>query len=142
MLRASGRRGEITLAAEDGRIVSVLNGGLFAFTVGERAYQIARKGLFSPTYELRREDSLLASAAQAAFVNRYAVECAGKAWTLKAAGLAARKFALLDGKIAVGAIAPTSLNPYRETIVDLPEAIPVEAQIFLTWIVARHWDQD
>lgn len=142
MLRASGKPREIAFAAEDGRIVSLLNEGRFAFAIGEQTYQIVRKGLFSPAYELRGEAGLAASAKQAAFVNRYAVDCAGKAWTLKASGLTARKFVLLDGQAEAGAIAPTSFNPYRETIVDLPDAIPIEAQIFLTWIVARHWDQN
>jgi len=142
LLKASGKRGAIALADEDGRIVATMKEMLFSFAVGRQHYKITRKGLFAPRYQLWRDGGgdVVASALQAPFVNRYSIECDGKLWTLKAVGLTARKFALLRDSDQVGAIFPTALNPYRETIVDLPGDIPTETQVFLTWIVARQWD--
>ena len=142
MLKASGKRSEFAFTDELGRTVAVLRAGVASYTISQQAFTITNTGHFAPLFELWRDGERVASAAQAALVNRYAVECVGRAWRLKATGLTGRKFALLDGKIRVGLISPRWYNPYRETIVDLPSEIPVEAQIFLTWIAARHWESD
>jgi hypothetical protein len=141
MLKVSGKRGALAIA-DEGRPVTTLREMQFSLTIGEQTYKITRRGLFSPTYELRRESDLVVSAQQAPFVNRFAVKYGDKVWTLKAVGLTAKKFALLHGESQVGAISPTSYNPYRETIVDLPSEMPIEAQVFLIWIVARRWGSD
>ncbi len=142
MLKASGTRKEFAFVDEQGRIVAVLKAGVASFTIGEQAYTVTNTGQFAPIFELWRDGERVASAAQAALVNRYTIDCAGKAWRLNAVGLTGRKFALLDDKVRVGAISPKWYNPYRQTTVDLPGEIPVEVQIFLTWIVARHWESD
>ncbi len=142
MLKASGNHKELAFLDELGRTVAVLKAGVASFAIGGQAYTVTNTGVFAPTFELWLDGERVASAAQAALVNRYAVDCAGKAWRLNAVGLTGRKFALLDGKVRVGAISPKWRNPYSETTVDLPKEIPIEVQIFLTWIVARHWDSD
>jgi hypothetical protein len=141
MLKVSGKRGALAIT-DEGRRVTTLREMHFSVAIGEQTYKIKRKGLFSPTYELWRESDLVVSAQQAPFVNRFAVKYGDEVWTLKAVGLTAKKFALLRDETQVGAISPTSYNPYRETIVDLPSEMPVEAQVFLVWIVARRWGSD
>jgi hypothetical protein len=141
MLKVSGKRGALAIT-DEGRPVTTLREMHFSLAIGEQTYKIKREGLFSPTYELWRESDLVVSAQQAPFVNRFAVKYGDKVWTLKAVGLTAKKFALLRDETQVGAISPTSYNPYRETIVDLPSEMPVEARVFLVWIVARRWGSD
>jgi hypothetical protein len=141
MLKVSGKRNALTIS-DEGRLVTTLREMHFSLTIGEQMYKITRRGLFSPTYELWRESDLVVSAQQAPFVNRFAVKYGDKVWTLKAVGLTAKKFALLLDDSQVGDISPTSYNPYRETIVDLPSEMPIEAHVFLIWIVARRWGSD
>ena len=140
MLTASGKPPEIAFATVDGRIVARFEGDPTAFTAGAHGYLIAQTARLVPAYRLVRQADHVASAKRSTFLARYAVEWGGKTWTLKARGLAERKYALLDQKIEIGTIFPASFfNPYREIVIDLPGDIATEVQVFMTWIVMNSW---
>lgn len=113
------------------------------FALGELTYVIVQTKHIVPAYQLQREGDPIAAAQRATLSARYSVDCAGKVWTLKALGLTERKYALLSDQTKVGVISPTSFfNPYREIVVDLPDEIAAEVQVFMTWIVTNSWSGD
>lgn len=143
MLKASGTPSGMTFATADGRIVARFEGKPVAFVTSDHTYVIKRTSQLVPSYQLLREGGHIASAKRAIFSARYAVDAAGKVWTLKARGLTERKYALLNEKVEAGAIYPVSFfNPYREVVIDLPSEIAIEIQIFMTWVAVSSWSDD
>jgi hypothetical protein len=140
VLKASGKPKETAFATADGRIIARFNGDSTAFTVGANPYLIVQTSHLVPAYDLVRQGEVVASAKRAMFLSRYAIDWAGKVWMLKARGLTERKYALLEGKVEIGAIFPVSFfSPYREIVVDLPKEIVGEVQVFMTSIVMNSW---
>ncbi len=139
MIKGSGTVGALQLSIDDTPI-GVLNHAKLGFTLNGQAYVVRRKGVLTPVYELLRDNEALVSAQQAPFVNRYTVTCAGRRWTLKAEDIFAKRFGLFDGDARVGGITPaTRVNATRDVTIDLPDALPLEAQVFLMWLLLWKW---
>ncbi len=139
MIKATGKVGALQLSI-DGTPITVLDHAKLGFTLNGQAYTVRRKGALAPVYELLRDNEPLVSARQAPFVNRYAVTCGNREWTLKAEELLAKRFGLFDGNDRVGGIAPASRFNYTSDItIDLPDALPLEAQVFLMWLLLWKW---
>jgi hypothetical protein len=139
MIRATGSTSALQLSI-DGTAIAVLDHARLGFTLNGQAYTIRRAGVFAPVYELLRDNSALASARQVPFVNRYTVTSAGRVWTLKAEEMLAKRFGLFDGNARVGGITPSSrFNATRDVSVDLPDELPLEAQVFLMWLLLWKW---
>jgi hypothetical protein len=139
LIKATGTVGALELSIDDTPI-GVLNHAKLGFTLNGQTYVVRRKGVLAPVYELSLDDEPLASAQQAAFVNRYTVTSAGRKWTLKAEEIFAKRFGLYDGDAKVGGIIPSSrLNATRDVTIDLPDELPLEAQVFLMWLLLWNW---
>ena len=83
---------------------------------------------------------MLVSVQQAAFVNRFRVSSGGREWELKAEGITAKRFGLFDGGARVGGITPSSSFHYtRDIAIDLPADLPLEAQVFVMWVLLWKW---
>jgi hypothetical protein len=139
MIKATGSISALQLSI-DGTPIAVLDHARLGFTLNGEAYTIRRAGVFAPLYELLRDGVALVSARQVPFVNRYTVSSAGREWRLKAEEMLARRFGLFDGDARVGGITPSSrFNYTRDIRVDLPDELPLEAQIFLMWLLLWNW---
>jgi hypothetical protein len=139
MIKASGSVSALQLSIGDATI-AVLDHARLGFALNGETYTIRRAGVFAPVYELLREGVALVCARQVPFVNRYMVTCAGRIWTLKAEEMLARRFGLFDGDTRVGGITPSSrFNYTRDISIDLPDELPLEAQVFLMWLMLWNW---
>ena len=139
MIKATGSISALQLG-NDGTPIGVLDHARLGFTLNGQTYTIRRAGVFAPVYELLRDNVALVSARQAPFVNRYTVTSAGRMWRLKAEEMLARRFGLFDGDARVGGITPSSrFNDTRDISIDLPDELPLEAQVFLMWLLLWNW---
>ena len=131
MINLSGRRLSI-----DGVETGVLDSNKFGFDLRGRTYTVRRTGFFGPLYELMRDGETLASAQQSATRLRFAVTSGGRTWTLKSERTIGNKFGLFDGDTRVGGITPLSAKDFA---IDLPVELPLETQVFLTWLFLWKW---
>jgi hypothetical protein len=139
MIKATGSISALQLSI-DGTPIAVLDHATLGFTLNGEAYTIRRAGVFAPLHELLRDGVALVSARQVPFVNRYTVSSAGREWRLKAEEMLARRFGLFDGDARVGGITPSSrFNYTRDIRIDLPDELPLEAQVFLMWLLLWNW---
>jgi hypothetical protein len=139
MIKATGSLSALQLSI-DGTPIAVLDHARLGFTLNGQTYTIRRARLFAPVYELLRDNVALVSVQQTPFVNRYAVTSAGRIWKLKAEEMLAKRFGLFDGDARVGGITPSSrFNTTRDISIDLPDELPLEAQVFLMWLLLWKW---
>jgi len=139
MIKATGSVSALQLSI-DGTPIAVLDHRKLGFTLNGQACIVRRTGVIAPVYELLRDSEPLISVRQAPFVNRYTVTCGGRMWTLKAEEMLAKRFGLFDGDARVGGIAPSSrFNYTKDVTIDLPDELPLEAQVFLMWLVLWKW---
>jgi hypothetical protein len=139
MIKATGSVSALQLSI-DGTPIAVLDHARLGFTLNGESYSIRRAGVFAPLYQLLRDNVALVSARQVPFVNRYTVTGAGGTWTLKAEEMLAKRFGLFDGDARVGGITPSSRFNYTHDVsIDLPDELPLEAQVFLMWLLLWNW---
>ena len=62
----------------------------------------------------------------------------GRTYTLKAASPFERRFLLRRAGRVLGSIAPQHIFT-RKARIDLPEDLPLELRVFLTWLVILLW---
>ena len=141
-MKATGKLGALQLSVS-GAPVAVLDHRKMAFTLDGQPYIIRRQGNFFPSYELHHGDELLVFAKAVPFVNRYTIFYGDKSWVLKAEELLAKRFGLYAGSTRVGGINPASRwRPCKEATIDLPDELPLAAQVFLVWIVLSKWGEE
>jgi hypothetical protein len=139
MIKATGSVSALQLSI-DGTPIAVLDHARLGFALNGQTYTIRRAGVFAPLYELLRDNVALVSARQTPFVNRYTVTSAGREWRLKAEEMLARRFGLFDGDARVGGITPSSrFNFTQDVSIDLPDELPLEARVFLMWLLLWKW---
>jgi hypothetical protein len=130
------------VTAADGAAIGTINETRSSLTVGERAFTMKRKGVFTPEYELKSGEEIIAVAKQKALVNTFKVAHAGKEWTFKAVSLLAEKFGLFDGENQTGTVASGSfLKKFTDITVELPDTLPLEMQLFLIYLAIHVWSQ-
>jgi hypothetical protein len=119
-----------------GAPIGTINDSQRWFELGNQRYQILRSGFLSPKKELKRGDTLIATASQKMFRNSYAVSFGGKEWTYKATVLLATTFGLFENETQVGTVTSGPYrNRFKDVTADLPEALPREIQMFLLAIL-------
>jgi hypothetical protein len=139
MIKATGSLRALQLTV-DGTPITVLDHTKKGFILNGQSYTVRRTGVFGPVYSLSCDNEPLATAREAPFVNRYTVSCADHEWTLKAEELLATRFGLFDGTARVGGVTPSSrFNFTRDITIDLPAQLPLEAQVFLVWLLLWKW---
>ena len=84
---------------------------------------------------MRSAGRVVASARKpSAFFRAFEVELPGRRFELKAVSVWGREFGLYEGETLIGRIGPASWLG-RSAVIDLPDALPTEAQVFLFWLV-------
>jgi hypothetical protein len=105
----------------------------------ERRFEIGREGILSGDFKLWDDGDTVASATKPSVLFRcFVVRFDGHEYTLRARSPLTRRFVLLSGERVVGSIAPD--HPFtRRMSIDLPDEIPLEVQVFITWLVVILW---
>lgn len=108
-------------------------------TIDNADYTIGREGLLSGAFQLKKRGETVASAKKpSAFSRSFELRIGNEGYTLAAASPFTRRFVLRKGASDVGEIRPAHWFT-RKAIVDLPKGIPLEVQVFLTWLVVILW---
>jgi hypothetical protein len=129
--------------SRNGVPITVLN-KYRAFTLDGQSYDVRPTGTFVGSYELHRGDETLAVAKGEPFVNRMTVTHGDKSWLFKPENFRASRFGLYDGATRLGGVTPAGglrgwLRPWHGATIDLPDALPLYVQVFLTSIVLFKW---
>ncbi len=110
--------------------------------IRDRTYEIGREGLLSGAFFLRKRGVDIATATKPSALRRsFDVYHGQERYTLESATAFKRKFVLREGQRIVGSVRPKSWVS-RKAVVDLPEHIPMEVQVFITWLVIILWRRD
>jgi hypothetical protein len=117
------------------------------FTVSGQSYRVRPIGTSGDGYELRRGDEILASAKamNSNWFVRYSVTYGDKSWLLKGEGLGffgRVGYGLYEGATRLGGIAPGGwFVAWNGATIDMPDALPLDAQLFLTSVVMSKWSE-
>jgi len=110
-----------------------------SFVLDGTTFEVGRAGWASGDFFLSRDGERLASADKAsAFRRRFVIDVDGESFELAAASIWARTYELRRGTRRVGSIRRTSLWANRADV-DLPETLPMEVRVFITWLVLVMW---
>jgi hypothetical protein len=105
-------------------------------TVAGKPYTLARESVREGTFAMRSGGRVVASARKpSAFFRAFEVELPGRCFELKAVSVWGREFGLYEGEVLVGRIGPASWLG-RAAVLDLPDALLTEVQVFLFWLRA------
>lgn len=133
--------------ARDGRAVAELDISWWRergeLTVGGDTYAIVRQGFVSSDFTMTAPDGgVVATASKPSLLQRrFEVVHGGHTITLEARSIWRRTMdVLLDGR-AVGAITPVGAWS-RRADVDLPDALPLPVQVFVTWLAVLLWKRE
>jgi hypothetical protein len=115
-----------------GAAIGTINGTRRWFELDNQRYQIFSSGFLSPKKELKRGDTLIATASQKMFRNSYTIPFGSTEWTFKATVLLATTFGLFENETQVGTVTcgPHS-SRLKDVTADLPDKLPREIQMFL-----------
>jgi hypothetical protein len=144
MMTATGKKLQALEISQNGAPITALDQhkGVFTFTLNGQSYTLRTSGLFGRSYELRRGAEMLGSAKGETFRDRTTVTFGDKVWLLKAENIRATRFGLYDGATRLGGI--TSGGGSRRwdgATIELPDALPLDVQLFLTSIVLSKWGE-
>jgi hypothetical protein len=111
------------------------------FDVEGGHYRLYREGFASGAFVLERDGKTVARALKpSAFRARFQVEIGGRAFELRRGGWTSN-FGVFDGERQVGSIRRAAMFT-RRAIIDLPDAWPLAAQVFVFWLVLVIWIRD
>lgn len=123
-----GARFEVTAS---GSAIGTIDAARSTFALGAQSFRITRSGILGPKFQLRSGDTVIATASQKPFRNRYTLAFGGKQWTFKAIVPTATKFGLFENERQTGSIASNPLsNRLKDITADLPDDLPREVQMF------------
>ena len=109
------------------------------FAIQGRTFEIGREGVMSSVFLLREDGRTIASATKTnSFKETFDVVFDQTGYILQRNMRGYRKFELADGSQVVGSIHPVHCIG-RKAIVELPEYLPLEVQVFIAWLVIMLW---
>lgn len=139
MIDATGTLDAMQLSI-GGAPIAVLNHAKLGYVLNGQAYTVRRQGFFAMVYTLMRDDQPVVAIQSAAFVNRFTFAIGDRTWMLKAETTSVSWFGLYENDTKVGAIGPASGTRGNLIVaIDLPDAIPLEVQVFAIWLVLWKW---
>jgi hypothetical protein len=107
--------------------------------VDREVFEVGREGFMSGQFTLSRRGKVHASATKpSALQRRFEVSHEGREYELEARSWFDRKFVLRENGCEIGAIRTVQLLS-RKAVIDLPPDMPVEVQVFVTWLVLFLW---
>jgi hypothetical protein len=139
MMTATGKLKALEIT-RDGAPITVLNQLKATFTLNGQSYSIRLSG--TRNLELRRGDEILAFAKgiQSMWSEHIDVTYGDKSWLLKADNMRATRYGLYDGATRLGGITAGGwFVRWNGATIDLPDALPLDAQLFVTSVVMSKW---
>lgn len=128
----------------DGATITEISFALFgpstAMPIAGRAYRLRRAGLLRDDFALETDDGTpVAKARQGnALRHDFEVVVGARRLHLRAESSLRSDYLLLDGDQRIGALHPA--GPMRRGVeADLPDSLPLEARIFVLWVVLTLW---
>ena len=110
-----------------------------SFVLDGATFEVGRAGWANGDFFLSRDGEGLASADKpSAFRRRFVVDVDGESFELAAVSIWARTYELRRGTRRIGDIRRTSWWTNRADV-DLPETLPMEVRVFITWLVLVMW---
>jgi len=104
-----------------------------------RIFEIGREGIMSGVFLLREDGRTIASATKpSAFRRSFEVVFDQTDYKLETVSPFVRRFVLRKDRRVVGSIHPVHLFS-RKAIVELPEYLPLEVQVFIAWLGIILW---
>lgn len=102
-------------------------------------YEIGRRGVVNPVFYLLEEGRTLVEARKPRWYRRrFEIEVGSRHYELAARSVFRRSFDLRFEGDVVGTIAPRGIFT-RKIRIDLPDELPIELQVFMTWLVVILW---
>jgi hypothetical protein len=112
-----------------------------ATPIAGQVYRLRRAGVLRERFTLTPEAGgmAVASATQRDAMRRdFAVEVGGRRLSLRAESLLRSGYLLLAGDQTIGSLRPAGLLR-RGVEADLPDDLPLEARVFVVWVVLLLW---
>lgn len=107
--------------------------------VAGRSFDVGRESILGGTFFLDREgDRLVEAVKRNMFVRRFTITAGQRDFTLEAAAPIARTFHLIEAGKIIGEVRPKGFLS-QTAIIDLPEDLPMEVRLFMTWLVLTLW---
>jgi hypothetical protein len=104
-------------------------------------YRLYRDGKLKGPFILERDGRAIGRAIKpSAFRERFQVEVDGQSYMLRKLSAFSRRFYLFSGEQQIGEIAPNAAFS-RRARVDLPDDIPLGAQVFVFWLALLMWNR-
>jgi len=106
---------------DSGDEIATINETRLTIDLGRRSFRVHRTGIFGPEYQLKSDETIVATASQKPFFNNYKLVHYGKEWTFEAVGILAQKFGLFQGDAQIGTISAGPVtNRLKDITIDLP----------------------
>ncbi len=130
----------------NGAVVAKIDLSIFrergTLTIHGQDFEFGRESLWAGTFFLRRAGATVVTAKKpSVFRRELQVKFGGRAFSLVVASFFGRRFLLREGGREVGSVAPAHMFT-RKAIVDLPESLPLEVQVFMAWLVINIWQRN
>jgi hypothetical protein len=109
------------------------------FTLDGESFAVRRTSVVRGTFVLEREGEVLAEAGKKSVFRRaFDLAVGPERWVLEAVSPLRREFRLLRGGLELGSVRPVSILR-RRAMIDLPEAVPIPLQVFVSCLVLVLW---
>ena len=130
---------------QDGREIALLDASAWReraeVEIAGAPCRLYRRGMLG-AFVIEWEGNVLATAEKpSAFRSAFDVEVRGRRLQLRRPSMWRRDFALYEGGVEIGRIAPQKWWSKRSTL-RLPETLPLPARVFLFWLVSIMWRRD
>jgi hypothetical protein len=106
--------------------------------VQDASYDVRREGWLG-AFVLEADGSVVARAEKSSpFLRSFAIEHAGRSYTLRARSPFERTFLLEQGSRAIGSVSPEGMFT-RRARADLPEDLALPLRVFMIWLALILW---
>lgn len=145
MLRAQRRKQFIDVHRGDQRITSFDFVRRPPFSLDGQEYMAKATSLLGVSFSLfRGDEAVVVEKTTSILTNAQQIEHDGRTWLMTPASYFGKKFNVLsDGGANLGTIAPARFFfPLSDITVDLPDDVPILAQVFMLWLAVKDWTTD
>ncbi len=145
MLKAQRRKQLIDVYRSDQLVTSFDFVRRSPFSLDGQEYMAKATSLLGVSFSLYRGDeAIVVEKTTSLLTNAQQIEHGGRSWSMKPASYFGKKFNVLSevGE-TLGGIAPARyFFPLSDITVDLPDDVPVLAQVFMLWLAVKSWTTD
>ena len=145
MLRAQRRKQFIDVSRGDHILASFDFVRRASFSIDGQDYIAKATSLLGLSFSLfRGDEAVVAEKTTSILADARQIEHDGRTWLMKPAHYFAKTFNVLsEDRTTLGTIAPARyFFPLSDITIDLPDDVPVLAQVFMLWLAVQSWTAD